>query len=382
MKLIASTKRLGATLKGVLPAVPAHSGLPLLTGVRIDAADAAAPALEATDLELSVRRVVSEGVSVQQPGSAVVPAKALAKAVQAVESTEVELEAVALDGRVRLQLHAGNRTVTLNGFPPEDWPATPQTSELSPTAAVDMPALAEAFELAALCASKDEMRPTLTGVALFFQEGSALEVVATDSYRLGALRISVTDLQATPDRPTLVPARVARALAKQLKKEQGTVRIGIAGAADHGSQVVGFSFGDSTWSVRSIDGEYSAWRQVVPEAEGGLLEFDAKELESALRASVSVRGSNGSAVRLTLDQSCSLTLAAPDFGSVREVLPRASFSPNGVGPVEVSFNPHYLLDAIRFMGAERGRMWVRDGLKPVLFEGPDRRYALMPVRMP
>ncbi len=381
MKLIASTKQLGATIKAVLPAVPGHSGLPLLTGVRIECSDGA-PALEATDLELSIHRVVGEGVSVQQPGSAVVPAKALAKAVQAIQGTEVELEAVAEDGRVRLQLHAGNRTVTLDGFPPEDWPAIPQRSELSPTAAVDAPALAEAFELAALCASKDEMRPALTGVALFFQEGSALEVVATDSYRLGALRVSVTDLQATPPSPPLVPARVARALAKQLKKEQGTVRIGIAGAADHGPQVVGFSFGDSTWSVRTIDGEYPAWRQVVPEAAGAVLEFDSAELESALRAAASVRGTRGSPVRLTLDGSCSLALAEPDLGTIREALPGASFSPNGAGPVEAAFNPDYLLDAIRFTGAERGRMWVRDGLKPVLFEGPDRRYALMPVRMP
>src|SRR6266511_1971502 len=243
MKLIASTKQLGATIKGMLPAVPGHPRLPLLTGVKIDAADAAAPALEATDLEVSIHRVLGEGVSVQQPGSAVVPAKALAKAVQAIQGTEVELEAVAEDGRVCLKLHAGNRTVTLDGFPPEDWPAIPKRSELSPTAAADAPALAEAFELAAFCASKDEMRPTLTGVALSFQEGSALEVVATDSYRLGALRVSVTDLQAPPDRPPLVPARVARALARQLKKEQGTMQIGITGAADHRPQVVGFSFG-------------------------------------------------------------------------------------------------------------------------------------------
>ena len=42
--------------------------------------------------------------------------------------------------------------------------------------------------------------------------------------------------------------------------------------------------------------------------------------------------------------------------------------------MEVAFNPDYLADAIRFCGAERGRLWVRDGLKPALFEGPERRY--------
>jgi hypothetical protein len=27
-------------------------------------------------------------------------------------------------------------------------------------------------------------------------------------------------------------------------------------------------------------------------------------------------------------------------------------------------------------------MWVRDALKAVLFDSPDRRYALMPIRTP
>lgn len=382
MKLTASTKQLGTAIKAVLPAVPNRSGLPLLTGVRIDAAEAGC-ALETTDLELSIQRALGEGVSVLEPGSALVPAKALAKAIQAAQSAEVELEAVAENGRARLNVNAGNRTVTLDGFSVEDWPAIPKLGEFSPAATVESAALAEALELSALCASKDEMRPILTGVALFFQEGSALlEVVATDSYRLGALQVPVTDLRATPDRAPLVPARVARALARQLKKQGGTVRIEVHGPGDRGAPILGLSFADSMWLVRTIEGEYPSWRQVVPEAEGGLLEFDAKELESALRATVSVRGTKGGTVRLILDRSCSLAFAEPDCGTVREILPQARFSPNGVGPLEVSFNPDYLLDAIRVIGTERGRMWVRDGLKPALFEGPDRRYALMPVRMP
>jgi DNA polymerase-3 subunit beta len=227
------------------------------------------------------------------------------------------------------------------------------------------------------------MRPVLTGVALSFRDGSSLlEVVATDSYRLGVIRVPVTGVQGAPDRAPLVPGRVARALARRLRKEQGTIRLGIAGPLDQGAPVVHFSFGPSTWSVRTIEGEYPTWRQVLPEAEGGLLEFDSGEMQSALGAVASIRGARGAPVRLTLDSSCFLALAEPDFGSFLEELSGASFSPNGAGPLQVAFNADYLLDAIRFVGAEQGRMWVRDGLKPVLFEGADRRYALMPVRMP
>jgi DNA polymerase III sliding clamp (beta) subunit (PCNA family) len=119
----------------------------------------------------------------------------------------------------------------------------------------------------------------------------------------------------------------------------------------------------------------------VPNPEGGSFEFDPEELGSALRAATSVRSTTGAPVRLTLDRTCSLALKDPDLGEMREALTEAKFSPNGAGAMEVAFNPDYLADAIRFCGAERGRMWVRDGLKPALFEGPDRRYVLMPIRL-
>src|SRR5947209_16603037 len=101
MKITASTKHLGTAIKAVLPAVPARPGLPLLTGVRIDASEGV-PALETTDLELSIRHLIEEGVSVERPGSTVVPAKALAKAVQAIQSSDIELEAISQHGRARL----------------------------------------------------------------------------------------------------------------------------------------------------------------------------------------------------------------------------------------------------------------------------------------
>jgi hypothetical protein len=130
------------------------------------------------------------------------------------------------------------------------------------------------------------------------------------------------------------------------------------------------------------EGEFPNWKQLVPNPEGGSFEFDPEELGSALRAATSVRSTNGAPVRLTLDRACSLALKDPDLGEMREALTEARFSPNRAGAMEVAFNPDYLADAIRFCGAGRGRMWVRDGLKPALFEGPDRRYVLMPIQLP
>jgi DNA polymerase-3 subunit beta len=383
MKLMVSAKPFTAELKSVLPAVAARSGLPMLSGVRLEASENGL-AIEATDLELTARRVVRSEVTVDEAGSVVVPGKALVKAVAAMGEPEIVLESC--DGRSGLSVRAGTRTVTLQGWPTDDWPAAPRVAAIDPIAFIAASAVVNAFERVALCASSDEARPVLTCAALFFREDPpALEVVATDSYRLGVAQLPVEAGFRVSDGPLLVPARAVRLLAKQLKGAEGAVQVrALEASGVELSRVsrIAFSLPDAEWTVRTVEGEFPNWKQVVPNPEGGSFEFDPEELGSALRAATSVSSTKGAPIRLTLDRTCSLALKDPDLGEMREALTEARFSPNGAGAMEVAFNPDYLADAIRFCGAERGRMWVRDGLKPALFEGPERRYVLMPIRLP
>jgi DNA polymerase III subunit beta len=383
MKLMVSAKPFTAELKSVLPAIATRSGLPMLSGVRLEASDGEV-SIEATDLELTARRVVRGVVTVDGADSVVVPGKALVKAVAAMGEPEIVLESC--DGRSGLDVRAGTRTVTLQGWPTDDWPAAPRVAAIDPIAFIAASAVVDAFERVALCTSSDEARPVLTCAALFFREDPpALEVVATDSYRLGVAQIPVEAGFRVSDGPLLVPARAVRLLAKQLKGAEGAVQVRAleaSGVEPSRASRIAFSLPDAEWTVRTVEGEFPNWKQVVPNPEGGSFEFDPEELGSALRAATSVRSTMGAPARLTLDRTCSLALKDPDLGEMREALTEATFSPNGAGAMEVAFNPDYLADAIRFCGAERGRMWVRDGLKPALFEGPERRYVLMPIRLP
>ena len=383
MKLMVSAKPFTADLKSMLPAIATRSGLPMLSGVRLEVSDGVV-SIEATDLELTARRVVRGDVTVDGAGSVVVPAKALVKAVAAMGGPEIVLESC--DGRAGLDVRAGTRTVTLQGWATDDWPAAPRVAAIDPIASIEASTAVDAFERVALCASSDEARPVLTCAALFFREDpAALEVVATDSYRLGVAEIPVKAGFRVSEGPLLVPARAVRLVAKQLKGAEGAVQVRAleaSGAEPSRASRIAFSLPDAEWTVRTVEGEFPNWKQVVPNPEGGSLEFDPGELGSALRAATSVRSTMGVPVRLTLDRACSLALKDPDLGEMREALTEAKFSPNGAGAMEVAFNPDYLADAIRFCGAERGRMWVRDGLKPALFEGPERRYVLMPIRLP
>jgi DNA polymerase-3 subunit beta len=217
MQLTLSAKPLAAHLKSVLPAVDTRSGLPQLSGVRLEARDEGL-IIEATDLELTARRTVRDGVTVEGEGSVVAPARALIKAVAAMDEPDVTLASAPDDRRASLQVRAGSRSVILQGWRPEEWPSVPGVAGVEPIACLDSGAAADALERAALCASGDEARPVLTSIALYFeQDPPCLEVVATDSYRLGVTRIGLQSTPRTGANPLLVPARAIRSLAKQLR---------------------------------------------------------------------------------------------------------------------------------------------------------------------
>jgi DNA polymerase III sliding clamp (beta) subunit (PCNA family) len=191
MKLMVSAKPFTAELKSVLPAIATRSGLPMLSSVRLEVSEGEV-CIEATDLELTARRVVRGDVKVDGAGSVVAPAKALVKAVAAMGEPEIVLESHSSEGRAGLDVRAGTRTVTLQGWPIDDWPAAPRVAAIDPIASIETSAVADAFERVGRCTSRDEARPVLTCVALFFRDDpAALEVVATDSYRLGVAQIPV-----------------------------------------------------------------------------------------------------------------------------------------------------------------------------------------------
>ncbi len=145
MKLTLSAKPFAALLKAVLPAVATRPGLPILSGVRLEASEGGL-IIEATDLELTVRRVLRDGVEVHAARSVVVPAKALAKAVLAMPDSKIELASVPTDGRADLDVRAGTPTVTLQAWATEDWPSVSAAEAIDPIGSIDASAAADAFE--------------------------------------------------------------------------------------------------------------------------------------------------------------------------------------------------------------------------------------------
>ena len=152
-------------------------------------------------------------VSVETEGTLLLPGRLLGDVVRSLPSGEVTL---ALRAEQRdVELTAGGARFHLRTLPAEDFPRLPEFD--GDGAKLPAGPLAETIDRVARAASRDEVRPILTGV-LVQAEGTTLTMVATDSYRLS---VKHTELEQALPEPieANVPARALRELARIIAQE-------------------------------------------------------------------------------------------------------------------------------------------------------------------
>ncbi len=367
MKLSISRDSLSAGLQLVGRAVSSRGTLPSLGGVLLGASDGTLT-LRATDMELALTRTLTDA-AVEHDGAVLLPGRLLTDVVRSLPAGDVALE---LRPEQRdVELFSGAARFHLRTLPAEDFPRLPEVEG----EVVRLPGapLAETVELVARAASRDEVRPILTGV-LLQAEGSRLTMVATDSYRLS---VKHTELEATVAQPleANVPARALRELARIIAAE-GAEEVEIALPRN---QVV-FRAAGIVLSSRLIEGQFPSWRQLVPESFEHEVRLPRAEfLEIARR--ISQLAQRNAPLRLAFADG-ELTVAAetPDIGDASEAMP----APYTGEPLEIAFNPQFLIEGIESVGAEELVVKLSSPLRPGLLqpvEGADFSYLVMPIRL-
>lgn len=107
-------------------------------------------------------------------------------------------------------------------------------------------------------ASIDETRYVLCGVSVELRKGSTNAIlVATDGRRLGALRVKALEAPAEKDMQFIIPSSLIRKIPAVKKGESVNV--------SHDGSVT-ISQWQNKWAVSqpSLDGNYPAWKKVVP----------------------------------------------------------------------------------------------------------------------
>lgn len=367
MKLSAPRESIVTALQAAGRAVSSRSTLPSLGGI-LFVADSSGLTVRATDMEMGITLAVPDA-QIEREGTVLLPGRLLADVSRSLPPGQVTIER--REEQRDVELNAGDARFHFRTLPAEDFPTLPEAS--GDAATLPAAPLAETIDRVARAASRDEVRPILTGV-LVQAEGDSLTMVATDSYRLS---VKHTKLEASLAAPidANVPARALRELAR-LIAAVGSDSIEIALSRN---QVV-FTLDNITLSSRLIEGQFPSWRQLIPESFEHEVRLPREELLEVARR-VSQLAQRNAPLRFAFSEG-ELTVAAetPDIGDAAEGLP----APYSGEDLEIAFNPAFLVEGIESVEGDEIAVNISSPLRPGLLRqvGNDEfSYLVMPIRL-
>ena len=352
--------------------LPSRPSMPVLSGVML-IAEQDSLTLSSFDYEISAR--VQLDIDVIEPGKVLVSGRLLADITKALPTAPVVLK---LEGN-RVLIECGRSSFTLPILPVEDYPALPDM----PTTAgsVDGDIFSEAVAQVAIAAGKDDTIPVLTGIRVEI-DGSHVTLAATDRYRLAVRTFPWSPTTTSSELNTLVPARILADAAKSMGSAK-TVELAIA---PDGEKLIGFEAEGMRTTTRLLDGEFPKYRSLLPNESSTTAIVDTNELVNAVKR-VALVAERNTPIRMHFAQGeINMRAGSGDDAQANEVL---EVDVDG-DPIEIAFNPGYLLDGLHAIDAPKARFSFTLATKPVVITGitsenndteADYRYLLMPVRL-
>lgn len=366
MKLTADRDPLLDALQTAARALSTRTTLPSLGGIMLVAEGGTAVA-RATDGELGV--TVQLDAEVEGEGQILLPGRLLADVARALPQGSVTISERREQRDVEIE--AGTAHFHLRLLDAEDFPKLPELD--AETITMPAGALAETVDRVARAASRDEVRPILTGIMVSVEE-STLTMVATDSYRLSVKRTELDGGVAGPFEAN-VPARAMRELAR-IVSQNGVEEVQISLP---GNQVV-FGAGTVRLSSRLIEGQFPNYRQLLPDAFDHDVRLPRSELLDVTRR-IRYLAQRNAPLKLAFAPG-EVTVAAetPEIGDASESMPCAFEGE----PMEIAFNPQFFIEGIESVETEELVLRLTSPLRPGLLQpagSEDFSYLVMPIRL-
>jgi DNA polymerase-3 subunit beta len=375
VKIVLDRDVLAEAVAWTARALPARPTMPVLAGIRMQAADELV--LSSFDYDVSAQATVT--VSTEEAGSALVSGRLLAEISRSLPAKPVHISVE--DGRAVVT--CGSATFTLLTMPEDEYPALPEMPPAAGTIGSD--AFATAVSQSATAAGRDDTLPALTGVRIEI-DGEMLTLVSTDRYRL-----AVRELRWSPARPDLIAAMLvpAKALSDTARALTSSAQVSIALAlpgtqAGQGDGMIGFEGAGRRTTTRLLSGEFPRYQSLLPKTVNAVAELPISVLSESVKR-VALVAERNTPVRLSFSAGqLMLEAGTGDEAQAEEVI-EAEFSGDDLS---IAFNPQYLLDGLAAIDSDTVRISFTESGKPALLTGkpgpdgnPEFRYLLMPIRL-
>ncbi|MBN1844178.1 MAG: DNA polymerase III subunit beta [Sedimentisphaerales bacterium] len=345
--------------------VPARTPKPILQCAKL-ATDPEGKKLTvtATDGEITIRYDVTQ-VQVVQQGSAVLPADRMAAILHESMDETVDLEVT----DATCQVVCRDSRFHVYGHDPDDFPVW-QDLEDTPAVQIDAPRLRRMIHMTSFAAARENTRYAINGV-LWEQTGKKLRMVATDGRRLALMDGAVTPAAAETEQTAIVPVKAWSVLEKVLNEPEEVIQIRIQA----NQMAARTSLMEITCNL--VQGRFPKYTDVVPTGTTHRVQVPVEAFRSAVRRAALLNNEQSRGILLSFSPGAlCLTSSTPEAGDAEVNMP-VDYQGE---PLEIGFNPQYLLDALRVVAEPEITLEFIESTKPGLMRaGKDFSYVVMPV---
>ena len=357
MKLTINRPAFINQLNNVLRAISSKTTIPILTGLKMVVTDHSV-ILTGSDADITIESTLdasdsSYGLSIEEPGAIVLPARFFNEVIKKLPDKQATIEVF---NGLQVRITSGTAEFTINGQDANNYPHLPEVeSENTVELASDM--LREVIDQTRIAVSKQESRPILTGIHVTLNNG-ILTAVATDSHRLAQRKVELPET-ADRDFDIVLPGASMTELAKMIADEKDGVKMQITE-----NQAL-FIFGNTHFYSRLLEGNYPETSRLIPESSDTRLEITASDLLASIeRASLLSHESRNNVVKLSVNPEnkiATVSGTSADVGNVEEEINADQIVGN---PLEISFNPDYMRDALKSFGQTKILISFTTALRP------------------
>tara|TARA_B100000945_G_scaffold317089_1_gene319261 strand:+ start:170 stop:1279 length:1110 start_codon:yes stop_codon:yes gene_type:complete len=367
MKFSTSKNELQEALQKLSKATPLRSTLPVLSCVLITATNEKTT-LVATDLELTIE--INLSVSIEEEGGAAVPLKQLYDITN--EFPDGTRITISIDNKNKIEISTLSGSYDLMGKQKEEFPTTPKVDETKKIQILGS-VLREVINSTLFAVSKDDLKPSLTGV-LFRFNANGLTVVATDGHRL----VKIVDNNYKTDLfngDIVVPRKFLSYLSNYLGEKEVFLSIGETHLTARIEK--------DTIISRTIGEVFPDYESVIPSDNNNKLTVDKKTLLGAIkRVSIfSNKSTHQVAFNISRGQFF-ITTEDPESSSRAKEEVIATYEGEDL---IIGYNGEYLKDVINHVSGDEVSIKLNTPISATLFIGPgkdeNKIMLLMPVRI-
>jgi len=342
--------------------------IPILSNILIEASGSQI-GITATDLDVSICCGCEAEIAAE--GTMTVSARRLFDIVRLLpEDSDIRFSLLENDW---VEVRSGSSEYKVVGLPKENFPSIPQ----SPAANLSVPGnvLRGMIQRTMFAITQEESRYSLNG-ALLVLTPQEIRMVATDGHRL-ALVSAPGDF---PGIETELRSLIPRKTLVELQKLIGDQELFLDFARDENHLF--FSVGTRRLVSRILAGQFPNYEMVIPKDNDKSVVADAKAVGEGVRRVAVMSDDKMRAVRMSFTEGVvEMTASSAEAGEAREVV---SVEYQGQ-PLEIGFNPQYILDFLGAAGAASVSILLKDGETQAMFMPANAteisyRYVVMPMK--